>query len=536
MDNTERLIPKYAALYSRLSRDDGLEGESNSISNQKAWLEKIAVDYGYSNFEHYIDDGYSGTNFQRPGIKRLFQDIEDGKISAVFIKDLSRLGRNYIEVGRLIEDYFPDNDVRLISYVENLDSLNGIGEFVAYINVSNEQLPAGVSRRMRMTNHLKGEKGIPLGLPPYGYKKGPDNPRFWVIDEVPAKIVREIFAMYLDGVGTHQIANELNERGVLTPAAYAKSVKNGKSSKHPPDKPYLWGHSTVVSILKKQEYCGDVISFKTYSKSYKKKKRYKNAPEDIKVFENVHEAIVSREVFEAVQEKRGKKRNRKKSDGSKNIFAGLLVCSDCGGNLNYHFNQKNPKIEYFNCANYNSKKACKSTHHIRLDVLTQAVKEDLQRLMQSVAADENRFIEYARECAGNNSKSELNLLKKEIAEKNKRKAELEILYSKLYEDNVMGKLSDEWFYKLSDKYEQERKDIIDSLNRLYDKYAKLEEQETNIQDFVKTVHKYLYVTNLTAIMLNELIEKIVVHQAEKIDGVPVQQIDIYYRFIGKMDI
>jgi len=535
MSKTNHNIPKYAALYERLSREDGLEGQSNSIKNQITLLEKTAKEKGYYNFKHYTDDGCSGTNLQRPAMQQMLKDIKDGKVCAVIVKDASRLGRNYIEVGILQEDIFPEYDVRFISVMDGVDSKEGVDELSAYRNIMNQAYAQSTSKKLKLTNLIKGQQGIPLGRAPYGYRKKADGSGFWEIDETAAKTVRDIFSMALNGLGTAEIANILNERKIPSPIIYWESVGQSHNGRHNPETPDLWNASTVNSILSKREYCGDVINFKTYSKSFKSKKRYRNAPENIMVFENIHEPIIDRETFKIVNKNRSKSRKRKPFDYDRNIFSGLLVCADCGGNLNMHFNQGNHKILYFNCANYNNGKECTGTHYIRFDHLSKAVLADIKRLMKSVKADENAFVEYAKKCAAQSADSDLNIMRKKVSKLLTHKNDVDKLYEKIYEDNVMGKISDEKFFQLSSKYELEGKQLKNEIQKLQAELEKLEKTETNVKGFVDAVRKYTRAKILTAPMLKELIEKIVVHQSEKIDGVQVQHIDIYYRCIGKVD-
>lgn len=357
-----------AFLYERLSRDDNLEGESYSIGNQKKLLTKVAKEKGYTNLVHFLDDGISGVTMNRPGFVEMMQQLEQGKASAVFVKDLSRLGRNYIEVGRLTEDFFPDHDIRLVAVSDNIDTAEGENELAPIRNLFNEWYARDISKKRRISNKIKGNSGEPMGLPPYGYIKDPNNPKHWVIDEEAAQVVRRIFDMTLEGFGTEQIATQFEKEGILTPQAYwiQKSIgRPGKTKTRPATK---WNGSTITHLLYQQEYCGDVLNFKTYSKSYKNKKRIHNDPENWVVFQNVHEPIIERAVFEQVQQKRGKMRKRRTSNGEHNMFSGLLVCADCGCNLHFHFNQGNPEIKYFNCSNYKGNRGtCQSTHYIRVE-------------------------------------------------------------------------------------------------------------------------------------------------------------------------
>ena len=327
-----------AFLYERLSRDDNLEGESYSIGNQKKLLAKVAKEKGYTNLVHFLDDGISGVTMDRPGFVEMIRQLEQGKAAAVFVKDLSRLGRNYIEVGRLTEEFFPDHDIRLVAVSDNIDTAEGENELAPIRNLFNEWYARDISKKRRISNKIKGNAGEPMGQPPYGYIKDPNDTKHWIVDDEAAQVVRRVYSMTLEGFGTEQIATQLEKDGVLTPRAYwlTKGIKRpGKGKQQPPTK---WNSSTITKILSLQEYCGDILNFKTYSKSYKNKKRIDNDRENWVVFQDVHEAIIERAVYEQVQQKRGKIRKRRTNNGEHNMFSGLLVCADCGSNLHFHFN------------------------------------------------------------------------------------------------------------------------------------------------------------------------------------------------------
>ena len=295
-----------AFLYERLSRDDNLEGESYSIGNQKKLLAKVAKEKGYTNLVHFLDDGISGVTMDRPGFVEMICQLEQGKAAAVFVKDLSRLGRNYIEVGRLTEEFFPNHDIRLVAVSDNIDTAEGENELAPIRNLFNEWYARDISKKRRISNKIKGNAGEPMGQPPYGYIKDPSNPKHWIVDGEAAQVVRRVYSMTLEGFGTEQIAAQLEKDGVLTPRAYwlTKGIKRpGKGKQQPPTK---WNSSTITKILSLQEYCGDILNFKTYSKSYKNKKRISNDRENWVVFQDVHEAIIERAVYEQVQQKRGK--------------------------------------------------------------------------------------------------------------------------------------------------------------------------------------------------------------------------------------
>ena len=370
-----------AFLYERLSRDDNLEGESYSIGNQKKLLAKVAKEKGYTNLVHFLDDGISGVTMDRPGFVEMIRQLEQGKAAAVFVKDLSRLGRNYIEVGRLTEEFFPDHDIRLVAVSDNIDTAEGENELAPIRNLFNEWYARDISKKRRISNKIKGNAGEPMGQPPYGYIKNPNDPRHWIVDDEAAQVVRRVYSMTLEGFGTEQIATQLEKDGVLTPRAYwlTKGIKRpGKGKQQPPTK---WNSSTITKILSLQEYCGDILNFKTYSKSYKNKKRIDNDRENWVVFQDVHEAIIERAVYEQVQQKRGKIRKRRTNNGEHNMFSGLLVCADCGSNLHFHFNQGNPEIKYFNCSNYKGNRGtCTATHYVRVDFLEEVVLGEIRRL------------------------------------------------------------------------------------------------------------------------------------------------------------
>lgn len=526
-----------AFLYERLSRDDNLEGESYSIGNQKKLLTKVAKEKGYTNLVHFLDDGISGVTMDRPGFQDMIHQLEQGKASAVFVKDLSRLGRNYIEVGRLTEEFFPEHDIRLVAVSDNIDTNEGENELAPIRNLFNEWYARDISKKRRISNKIKGNAGEPMGQPPYGYIKNPDNPKRWIVDDEAAQVVRRVFDLTLEGFGTAQIATQLEREGVLTPRAYwlEKGIKRpGKGKQQPATK---WNNSTIIKILSSQEYCGDVLNFKTYSKSYKNKKRIDNDRENWVVFKDVHEPIIDRAVWEQVQQKRGKIRKRQTSDGEHNMFSGLLVCADCGCNLHYHFNQGNPEIKYFNCSNYKGNRGtCTSTHYVRVDFLEQVVLGEIKRLTKFASRYEDDFVKAVM--GSTQERTELNrkLLKKELSALQARDKELDGLFERIYEDNVSGKLSDERFSKMSRRYEDEQKEISEKMNLLRTELDKLGSKAMTSDAFLSIVRKYTRAKKLTPRMLNELIEKIEVHQAEKVDGVWEQKLTIHYNCVGAIFI
>ena len=335
------------ALYCRLSRDDGTDNDSNSIVNQKKLLQKYAKEHGFSNTRSYVDDGYTGTNFNRPGFQKLLEDIEMGYVSVIIVKDMSRLGRDYLQVGYYTDTYFPDRNIRFIAINDCVDSADGENELAPFRNVMNEMYARDISRKVRSSHRLRGNAGEPLSQSPYGYLKSPENKKKWIIDPEAAQVVQDIFRMCLEGKGNETIARILQESEVLVPMAYWQSKGLKKGGKKTQLNPYKWNKSTVQKILAQQEYCGDIINFKTYSKNFKNKTRLLNPEESWKVFKDVHEHIIDRNTFETVQKMNGKAKRRAPNPkhAEKNMFCGLLDCSDCGSPLWFNVNHPNTDIK-----------------------------------------------------------------------------------------------------------------------------------------------------------------------------------------------
>ena len=526
-----------AFLYERLSRDDNLEGESYSIGNQKKLLAKVAKEKGYTNLVHFLDDGISGVTMDRPGFVEMIRQLEQGKAAAVFVKDLSRLGRNYIEVGRLTEEFFPDHDIRLVAVSDNIDTAEGENELAPIRNLFNEWYARDISKKRRISNKIKGNAGEPMGQPPYGYIKDPNDPKHWIVDDEAAQVVRRVYSMTLEGFGTEQIAAQLEKDDVLTPRAYwlTKGIKRpGKGKQQPPTK---WNSSTITKILSLQEYCGDILNFKTYSKSYKNKKRIDNDRENWVVFQDVHEAIIERAVYEQVQQKRGKIRKRRTNNGEHNMFSGLLVCADCGSNLHFHFNQGNPEIKYFNCSNYKGNRGtCTSTHYVRVDFLEEVVLGEIQRLTKFASLYEDEFVKAVIGHSQQAEQTDRKLKEKELKTLLARDEELDGLFERIYEDNVSGKLSDDRFAKMSRRYEDEQKELSEKIKKLRSEIEKQSSRSMTTDMFIGLVRKYTRARKLTPRMLNELVEKIEVFNAEKIDGVWEQRLRIHYNCVGTIEI
>ena len=527
-----------AALYCRLSRDDNMDSESNSIQNQRKILQKAAKDKGYTDTVFFVDDGITGTTMKRPGFQKMLTAIEAGYISAVFVKDLSRLGRNYIEVGKLTEEFFPLHDIRLVAVSDGVDSDEGEDDFTPFKNIMNEYYAKDISKKRRIVNKMKGNAGVPLSPPPYGYIKKPDDPRFWVVEPEAAEVVRRIYRMALEGYGLAETAAQLAADGVVNPTYYWRSRGTSRGGSKSTVEPTKWGHTTVKKILTLQEYCGDVINFKSYSKSYKMKKRIENPEENRAIFLNVHEAIIDRQTWEKVQAlQKGTRRKKPTVTQEPSVFSGLLKCPECGGNLNFHFNQNNHDIKFFSCQNHNSGyRKCSKTHYIRLDFLEQVVLYEVKRLACFASEYENDFI---KAMIGRSAKvAENTALRKqrELDALTARDRELDMLFERLYEDNVAGKIDDARFAKMSKRYEQEQGENAKKIKALRLELKKDESKRMDIDDFLETVRRYTDATTITKRMVAELIDHIEVYHAEKQDGITNQRVVIYYNCIGAFDV
>ena len=526
------------ALYCRLSRDDELQGESNSISNQKRILESYAREHSLMPYQFFVDDGWSGANFQRPGFTEMMDAVESGAVKTVVTKDLSRLGRNYIEVGKLTEEFFPLHDVRLVAVSDGVDSDEGEDDFTPFKNIMNEYYAKDISKKRRIVNKMKGNAGIPLSPPPYGYIKNPDDPRFWVVDPEAADVVRRIYRMALEGYGLAETAAALGADGIVNPTYYWRSKGTSRGGSKSTLEPTKWGHTTIKKILTTQEYCGDVINFKSYSKSYKMKKRIENPEENRAIFLNVHEAIIDRPTWEKVQAlKAGTRRKRPTVTQEPSVFSGVMKCPECGGNLNFHFNQNNHDIKFFSCQNHNSGlRKCSSTHYIRLDFLEQVVLYEVHRLACFANEYENDFIKAMVGRSAKVAENERVRKKRELDALLARDKELDMLFERLYEDNVAGKIDDARFAKMAKRYEQEQGENVGRIKTLRLEVKKLDEKRMDVDDFLETVRRYTDATKITKRMVAELIDHIEVYPAVKEDGVTNQRVTIHYNCIGVFEV
>lgn len=528
------------ALYCRLSRDDGAEGDSNSVANQKRMLTKYAKENGFGNTRFYVDDGYTGTNFNRPGFQQMLEDIEMGYVSTIIVKDMSRLGRDYLQVGYYTDTYFPDRNIRFIAVNDCVDSNDGENELAPLRNVMNEMYARDISRKVRSSHRLRGNAGEPLSQPPYGYVKSPENKKKWIVDAEAAQVVQDIFRMCLEGKGNETIARILQEHKVLIPMAYWQSKGLPRGGKKTQPNPYKWGKTTVAKILAQQEYCGDVINFKTYSKSFKNKTRIPNPEENWAVFKNVHEPIIDREAFESVQKliSKTKRRAPKKENAEKNMFCDLLYCADCGSKLWSHVNTVNKNIQYFSCSNYktDTRGTCETRHYIRADAIEQVVMFELRRMAQFLQDDEETFAELLAQKTNKDILKEQKYLEEELCKSIARNEKVSGLYEKLYEDNASGKVTDEWFMQLSHKYEVERMELKAKIAELRKRISNIGTMQQNKENFINAIRRFMEMKKLTAPLLRELIDKITVYETEGVGKNRSQRIMIHYKFIGYIEI
>ena len=528
------------ALYCRLSRDDGTESESNSIGNQKKLLSQKAKEMGLTDTKYYVDDGYTGTNFNRPGFQQLIDDIEIGLVSAVMVKDLSRLGRDYVSVGSYTDSYFPEHNIRFIAVNDAIDSDEGESEIAPFKNILNEMYARDISKKIRSSHRLRGSMGEPLSQPPYGYMKSPENKKKWIIDPEAATVVKSIFKMCLDGKGNETIARELQENKVLIPMAYWRSKGLNRGGKKTQTNPYKWCKTTVQKILSQQEYCGDIINFKTYSKSFKNKTRYENSKENWAVFKDVNEPIIDRETFETVQKfiSKTKRRAPKKENGERSIFNGLIYCGDCHSKMRYHTSTSNKGIHYFTCSDnkvdYRGK--CPGRHYVRADALEEVVKLELRRLVEMLEIDESYFAQLILRKNDKEREKDKKFLESELQKAIARSGTVSQLYEKLYEDNVIGKVSDEWFVELSHKYEKERMDLKAKIADTRHKIEELKNTNSEYRKFISAIRRFMQMDNLTSPLLRELIDHIDIFETEGTGKSRTQRIVIYYRFIGYIEL
>ena len=533
---TQQLI---TALYPRLSHEDELQGESNSISNQKRILETYAKQNGFSNLRWYTDDGYSGANFQRPGFQAMLADIEAGKVGTVIVKDMSRLGRNYLQVGMYTEMIFPQKNVRFIAINDGVDSAQGDNDFAPLRNIFNEWLVRDTSKKIKAVKRSKGMSGKPItSKPVYGYLM--DEDENFIIDEEAAPVVRQIYSLCLAGNGPTKIARMLTEQQIPTPGTL-EYRRTGSTRRYHPGYECKWATNTVVHLLENREYTGCLVNFKTEKPSYKLKHSIENPPEKQAVFENHHEPIIDRETWERVQELR-KQRKRPNRYDEVGLFSGILFCADCGSVMyQQRYQTDKRKQDCYICGSYKKRTADCTAHFIRTDLLTAGVLSNLRKVTSYAAKHEARFMKLLIEQNEDGDRRRNAAKKKELEAAEKRIAELSAIFKRLYEDSVTGRISDERFTELSADYEAEQKELKERAARLREELSKAQEATANAEKFMNVVRRHTTIEELTPTLLREFVEKIVVHESVALDGkrrgkLRRQEIEIYYSFVGKVEL
>ena len=521
---------KITALYCRLSRDDELAGESNSITNQKSILSKYAKENNFQNIQVFVDDGYSGTTFTRPAFMEIMELAEQGKIGTIIVKDHSRLGRNRLIVGQLLEEDFVRLNIRYIAIMDNIDSSKGLNDFLPIQDWFNEMHAKNTSQKVRAVLKNKGESGISLANNvPYGYKKDENDKTKWLVDETSAEVVKEIFNLFIQGHGTFEIARILRERKILTPSEYNASITTNSNNQ---EYQYKWCGTTVAGILDRQEYIGDTVNFKCTTRSYKDKTRINLPKEDRKIFKNTHEPIIDEYTWNIAKQLRNNRQKRAKS-GKKSIFSGLLFCNDCGRKMYFQSPVVDLKAkDHYRCSSYKHDTSACTSHYISDDVLQSIVLENIQRVVSYMKDYEDLFIQEQLAKSTQNELKQISKNKKELEKAKNRVIEIDNLFMHIYEDNVSGKISDDRFRNLSFNYDKEQQELKIKIEQLSKDIENTEKKDTDITEFLSNVKKYTEITKLTLEILNELIEKIIIHQKEKVNGKKTQKIDIYYRGVG----
>ncbi|MDR2932786.1 MAG: recombinase family protein [Oscillospiraceae bacterium] len=534
-------------LYGRLSHEDELQGDSNSIINQRRILEKYAEENGFTPYKFIYDDGYSGADFERPAFAGMIEDVEAGKVATVIVKDMSRFGRDYLRVGFLTEIVFPQHEVRLIAINDNIDSDLGENDFTPMMNVFNEWFVKNTSKKIRAVQQAKGKSGERLAvIPPYGYRKDPEDKHKLVVDEDSAAVVRRIFRLSVDGYGPAQIARMLNAEHILNPSAYKH--EHGIMKKPRPCKdPYYWNTTTVHKILDAPEYLGHTVNFKTFTRSYKDKKIRFNPPEKQLVFEGTHPAIIDPETWEIVRKMREHKR-RAPRYGNPGLFSGVAYCSDCGEKLYYHtravWNKAKTVVRYegsYSCSTYRKGvqyqegRPC-TCHYMNEANLEQLVLEELRDLIAFISRHEKQFVRLVMDKSKQEQARDASAKKRAAAKHRRRVAEIDTLIERLYMDNVSGKVPDERYYKMSAKLEEEQAALTGTLAALETEIAEGEEQAAGVDSFLDTVRRYTEIAELTPAIVHEFIDKIVIYEPEQARGNRRQKVEIVYNKIGAIDL
>lgn len=522
------------ALYARLSQEDALDGESNSIANQKKILLKYATDNGFPNPAFFIDDGVSGVTFDRPGWNEMIRLAEAGKVRTVIVKDMSRMGRDYLKVGYYTESFFAERDIRYIAINDGVDSDKGDNDFTPFRNLFNDFYARDTSKKIRAVMRAKGNAGEHLCTnPPYGYMKDPADKKKWIVDEEAAEIVKRIFDLCIAGKGPMQIAKLLTAQHVLTVKAHY-AQRDGRPL---PEKPYQWSPKSVAGILERPEYTGCTVNFKTYSKSHKLKKRLHNAPENQRIFPDTQPTIIDEQVFARVQELRENKRRPAKQAERQGLFSGLLYCADCGSKLHFATGKNmTPQQDCYRCSRYKSNTGDCTMHFIREETLKLFV---LQRIFDVTALffdDAMAFEEAARKQRFQEAEKEAKKRKREITQAEKRIAELDRIFKRIYEDDISGTISHERFLKLSADYEAEQKELTEHVKTWRDAVEAFEQDQADFASFAAIVRKYVGIRELTPTIVNEFVKKIIVHAPDKSSGHRRQKIELVWNFIGEVNL
>lgn len=525
---------RITALYCRLSQDDGREGESNSIVNQKALINEYARKNRFKNLKFFVDDGYSGTTFDRPAFREMEKMIENGEIGTVIVKDMSRLGRNYLQVGMYTDIVFPENDVRFIAINDNVDSaVQTEFDMTPIRNFCNELYARDTAKKIKSTFKMKGESGKHLTTNlPFGYIKDKDDKDKWLIDEPAAIVIRKIFNLCANGLGPLQIAKRLRAEEVLIPTAYY-AQRDGKLYERDP---FNWDQKTVAGILERVEYLGHTVNFKTTSKNYKSKKRIQNPPEKQMIFKNTHPVIIGEELFETVQKIREGKR-RPTATGKMSLLSGKVICADCKSKLHYcTTNGFEARQDFFTCANYRSNMGSCSAHYIRNVTLCNMVFKHIKKMLVYVQQFEETFVRDQMERLDNAMAMSISKAKVDVVTLRRRDEDLNTLFKRLCEDMVSGRITAERFDMLASEYEQEQKELKVKITKLDDLIENGETQTKDLKQLLVNVRKYTDPQELTAQMVNDLVDKIVVYAPDKSSGHRRQKIEIYYNAVGIIDL
>ena len=526
---------KITALYERLSRDDDQQGESNSIANQKKLLESYAAQHGFPNPVHFTDDGISGTRFDRPGFMALMKEVEAGNVEYLCLKDMSRMGRDYLKVGQIME-ILRQKGVRLIAVNDGVDSARGDDDFTPFRNIMNEFYCRDTSRKIRSTFQAKGKSGKHLtGTVIYGYLWNETRDQ-WIVDKEAAEVVKRIYQMTIDGLGPYQIAKKLSEEQVLIPSAYLAQHGEGVNKNKTFKDIYGWGSSTVVEILKKREYLGHTVNFKT-RKHYKDKKSHYVSEDEWTIFENTHEAIIDQQTFDLVQKIRSNVRRYPNGWGETAPLTGLLYCADCGGKMYVHRTNNGKRISQYTCSQYSKVPVgvlCKTQHRINESVVLELISELLKAIAEYARHDRAEFIRVVQEAQNSQQTAEVRKKKTRLATAKNRLKELEVLLCKIYEDNILGKLPDSRYATLDAQYGKEQAELTDEISSLEASLTAYEKNKKSAQNFISLIDKYQSIDNRTSTMLNEIIDKILVHERDRKGSTQTtQEIEVYFNFVGR---